>query len=236
MKPISTLICIIPLLTLPVAGISAAPDSADAFLAEIRSAIKEKNTVRIVELTYLEDPSDEDRAQAQMAAEFLIGEGNIVDIRLGPLEDDQPNFFVMQGSKIEPTHPPVGTIEVDFENPAGSASAAYTIVEGRYHLVGTKTTDLGWDGPPDKNIGFMITGRGQDALEIKGKWNASGVEIESGFSHPSATFWGQFIEELAITSDSEETDVELVITEEGKPVVEGKRLQGVGTLEYRRRD
>ncbi|MDX2079268.1 MAG: hypothetical protein SFU53_00645 [Terrimicrobiaceae bacterium] len=45
------------------------------------------------------------------------------------------------------------------------------------------------------------------------KWNASGVDQSRDFSHSSTTFWGQQIDPVKVTSDSDKTDVVLVILE-----------------------
>jgi hypothetical protein len=110
----------------------------------------------------------------------------------------------------------------------------YAIINGSYLLVSSKSTDLHWSGPPDVNIGFVVIGRGQDKVKIQVRYNASGVDLEQGFSDPSATFWGQYISEIVVTSQDERTDVTLAVTRGGKEIYKSGRLKGKGELKYKR--
>ncbi len=97
-----------------------------------------------------------------------------------------------------------------------------------------KSTDLNWKGPEDKNIGYMVMGAGADKLQGEGQWNASGVDMEKPISSPSLSLLGQYIQEVSVTSDSDDTDVTIKIMENGKPIFESARLKGKGTQAYKR--
>lgn len=80
----------------------------------------------------------------------------------------------------------------------------------------------------------MVMGRGQNKVQIKAKWNASGVDQERIFKSPSSNFMGQFFEEVTVTSTEDDTDVTLTILEAGKEIFQSEPLKGRGTLEYKR--
>jgi hypothetical protein len=113
------------------------------------------------------------------------------------------------------------------------SSIAYAVVEGKFFLVGMKSTDLGWKGPPDKNIGFSVVGQGSAGLQIQGVWNASGVQLKKTFKEGSITFWGQYFEQLNVTSDNDDCDVTVTITEDGKTIY-SEPLKGKGVLQYKK--
>ena len=146
-------------------------------------------------------------------------------------------MFIQRGKKIEPTYTPIGLIQTKYKdagNGMNSTSAPYAVIDGKYFLISSKSTDLGWSGPPDKTITFMVMGRGQNKVQIKAKWNASGVDQERIFKSPSSNFMGQFFEEVTVTSTEDDTDVTLTILEAGKKVFQSEPLKGKGTLEYKR--
>lgn len=159
-------------------------------------------------------------------------------IRFEPLPSDFESFLIVQGRKIEPTTQPKGMINVKFkgsENGQGNSSGPYAVVDGKFYLVGMKSTDLGWKGPPDKNIGFTVAGQGAAGLQIHGVWNASGVELKKEFKEKGITFWGQHFEELNVTSVNDDCDVTVTITEDGK-VIYSEPLKGKGVLQYKKKN
>ena len=80
----------------------------------------------------------------------------------------------------------------------------------------------------------MVMGTGQDAVKGTVKWNASGVDLEKPLSSPSRSFLGQYIDEVSITSDSDNTNVTITIMENGKKIFESAPLKGKGTQSYKR--
>jgi hypothetical protein len=142
----------------------------------------------------------------------------------------------VNGKKIEATYPPAGMIKIEYKKAANGpegSSSPYAIIGGHYFLVSSKTTDLGWKGPPDKTLGFAVMGQGQNKVQITVKWNASGVEEERIFKETSnMAFLGQYVEKVTVTSTNDDTDVTLTISELGKEIFRSQPLKGKGTIEY----
>lgn len=168
----------------------------------------------------------------------LYFNGKEVDaISFEPLPSDFESVLIVQGRKIEPTSPPKGMVNVTFKgavNGQGNSSGAYAVVDRKFYLVGMKSTDLGWKGPPDKNIGFSVVGQGASEVQIHGVWNASGVQLQRTFKESNLTFWGQHFEELKVTSGNDDCDVTVTITEDGKEI-HSEPLKGKGVLRYKKK-
>lgn len=236
---IRRLLTIATSLFLVTSGASAAePIGSVQFTSALRAAIAEKDDPKLQALIYFkgESPEDRQRMISMLGRLFTAGK-DVGEISLGPLPDDFESVFVVQGKKIEPTATPRGMVKVTYkgegEGPVESSSA-YTIVDGRYFLVGMKSTDLGWKGPADRNIGFSVAGQGSSELQILGVWNASGVQLKKTFKESSITFWGQHFEELSVTSDHDDCDVTVTITEDGKTIY-SEPLKGRGVLQYKKK-
>ena len=168
---------------------------------------------------------------------MLLNGKEVEEISLEPLPSDFETVLIVRGQKLEPTATPKGMVRVTLKG-AGQgpreSSSAYAIVDGKFFLVGMKSTDLGWKGPPDKNIGYSIVGQGAAGLQIQGMWNASGVQMKKAFKESSITFWGQHFEELNVTSGSDDCDVTVTITEDGKEIY-SEPLKGKGVLQYKKK-
>jgi hypothetical protein len=211
----------------------------DEFVAAFRAGFQEKDPKKLDEITYSVGMSEADKQQATRVQKMIFTDQEIESVTLEPLPDDFESVFILRGQKIEPTHQPVGLVHIKYKNhPNGtqSTSCAYAVVDGKYYLVGTKSTDLGWTGPPDKTIGFMVMGAGQNDVKIRVKWNASGVDQEKAFEKPSSSFVGQYIQSITVTSIKDETDVTLTVLDSGKPIYTSEPLKGKGTLEYKKED
>jgi hypothetical protein len=220
-------------------GANAAEDTAtEAFASALRTAITEKDDQKLEALIYLKGASPEDKQRMTAMLHSLYFNGKEVDaISFEPLPTGFESVVIVQGRKIEPTTPPKGMINVTFKegvNGQGNSSSAYAVVNGKFYLVGMKSTDLGWKGPPDKNIGFSVVGQGASELEIHGVWNASGVELKKEFKTSGLTFWGQHFEELTVTSVNDVCDVMVTITENGKTIF-SETLKGKGTVHYKKK-
>jgi hypothetical protein len=208
------------------------------FLAELKTVIMQRDAKKLDQLTYSVGMSASDRAQvAEVNEQMLFQQTNIASIAFVPLSKSFQPTTVVQGKRIEFTHRPVGEVELKYKddsNAQESVSLPYAIIKGSYFLVSSKTTDLHWSGPPDVNIGFMVIGAGQDKVKIRVKYNASGVDFDQVFADPSATFWGQYISEMMVTSEDERTDVTLTVMRGGKEIYKSGRLRGKGELKYKR--
>jgi len=225
-------------LSLITSGATAAEDAGSAqFKSALRAAITEKSDQKLEALSFFDGSSPKDKERATRMFRMLLLNGkDVEDITFEPLPSDFESVLIVHGQKIEPTVTPRGMVNVTFkdvENGQGNASCAYAVVNDQFLLVGMKSTDLGWKGPPDKNIGFMVVGQGATALQIHGVWNASGIQLKKPFKERSITFWGQYFEELTLTSEIDNCDVTLTITEDGKTIY-SKPLKGKGVLTYKK--
>ena len=214
-----------------------AADSAQ-FTSALRTAITEKDDQKLEALIRFDGASPEDKRRMTSMLRMTLMNGKDVDeISLVPLPSDFDSVLVVRGKKIEPTATPKGMIKVTFKG-AGQgpkeSSSAYTVVDGKFFLVGMKSADLGWKGPLDKNIGFSVVGQGSSGLQIQGVWNASGVQLKKTFKESSITFWGQHFEELKVTSGNDDCDVTVTITEDGKEI-HSESLKGKGVLQYKKK-
>ncbi len=218
---------------------SAAEAAASAhFIGALREAITENDQQKLEALTFFEGASPQDKQRTSSMLRMLFMSGKDVEvISLEPLPSDFESVIIMRGQKIEPTAPSVGMVQITFKGAAqgqGNAASAYTIVGDKFFLVGMKSTDLGWKGPPDRNIGYSIVGQGASGVKVEGAWNASGVPLKKAFKETSLTFWGQYIEELKVTSDHGDCDVTVTITEDGK-AIHTEPLKGKGVLLYKKK-
>ena len=215
---------------------AAQPKTDSEFVSAVRQAITSKDADKIDALTYQVGMTEGDKATAKRVQEMLIGKPtSIQEIALEPLPPNMQTSVIMRGKRIEMTNPPVGIIKISYDpNSSGSQSSSipYTVVDGLFYLTGSKTTDLDWNGPTDINIGFMVIGVGQDNVKIEVTWNASGVTQTQEFNEPSTTFWGQHIDSMTVTSDSDDTSVKLQVLEAGETIYTSEQLKGKGTIQY----
>jgi hypothetical protein len=222
---------------IPGAIAAETADSAQ-FTSSLKAAITEKDDQKLDALIYFDGASPEDKQRMSGMLRMTLLNGMDVDeISLEPLPSDFDSILIVRGQKIEPTATPKGMIKVTFKG-AGQgpkeSSTAYTLVDSKLFLVGMKSTDLGWKGPPDRNIGFSVVGTGSEEVQIQGVWNASGVQLKKTFKERSITFWGQYFEELNVTSGNDDCDVTISITEDGKEIY-SQPLKGKGSLQYKKK-
>jgi hypothetical protein len=215
----------------------------EEFLVKFRQAVSHGDAAAIDALTYQAGMSEQDKAMSARANQSLVRFAyEIIDVALKELPKDFPTSAIQYGKKVEMTAPPVGVVEVKYGAgaPGESVSSVFTVtpyavIDGAYYLVGPKSSDLGWTGPQDKNIGFMVTGQGAEKAQILVEWNASGVDLSREFTEPSSTFWGQYISAVKVTTESAESDLKLVVLENGETIFTSDPLQGKGTLVYQRK-
>jgi hypothetical protein len=225
---------------LPFTSGAAAAEAADSapFTSALRTAISEKDDQKLEALIRFDGASPEDKRRMISMLRMTLMNGKDVDeISLEPLPSDFDSILIVRGQKIEPTATPKGMIKVTFKGTGQGpkeSSTAYTVVDSKLFLVGMKSTDLDWKGPPDKNIGFSVVGTGSEEVQIQGVWNASGVQLKKSFKERSITFWGQYFEELNVTSGNDDCDVTISITEDGKEIY-SQPLKGKGSLQYKKK-
>lgn len=225
---------------LPFASGATAAESADSapFTSALRAAITEKDEQKLEALIRFDgaSPEDKKRMTAMLRMTFMNGK-DVDEISLELLPSDFDPVLILHGQKIEPTATPKGKVKVTFKGAGqrtSASSCAYTVVDGKFFLVGMKSTDLGWKGPPDKNISFSVVGQGSSELQIHGVWNASGVQLQRTFKESNLTFWGQHFEELKVTSGNDDCNVTVTISEDGKEIY-SEPLKGKGVLHYKKK-
>lgn len=230
------------MLALSLAAATALPAQGirdeGSFVKTIKEAFARKDARLLDPLTWTQGMSDTDRVRAGESRGMLFADTDVENVSLGPLPKNQKFVHVMNGLRIEPTHPPTGKVVLALKQASGAkatASMLYAVINGGFYLVTSKSTDLHWKGPPDKNISYMVSGTGQDRVRLSLKFNASGVEMEDTPEYPSGTFWGQHVTEMEVRSDDPGVEVELTISEDGKSVYKSEKLKGVGSIKYKRK-
>jgi hypothetical protein len=214
-------------------------ETGEDFLANYRSAIEQKDKAKLLSLYYTDGCSESDKKMLEAIVGFHFSDGKITEVKFEPTPVGTTLVNIANGKKYEPTYPPVGQVKINYAPVAGngmtSGGDGYAIIHGKYYLITAKSTDLGWSGPKDKTLTFMVMGKGMEKIKVDAKWNVSGVDQEKIFSNPpSCNFRGQYFESITATSTEDDTDVTLSILEDGKQIYESKPLKGKGTIEYKR--
>jgi hypothetical protein len=211
------------------------------FLEAVRMAMLEKSGEKISALTYMEGASDADKAMLEQSRKRLFNDRRIESITLEPIPESQdvPMPMIMNGKKIEMTCKPLGVVKIKYEKTSGSGlqftSLSYGKVGDAWYLVGPKSTDLGWKGPPDKPLGYMVMGGGQNNAVITVKYNASGVDVEQSHASASMSFYGQYISEIIVKSENPKADLTITIRENGKEIDKAGPFKGAGEWKYTRK-
>ncbi len=241
-----TVLIVLSLLVLPVPGVYCAsaspPRTPKEFIAAYRAAMEDRDLDKLKILTYTVGMSEEDKRLTFMDDEMGFPEQEIERVALEPLPEDYQDVWFVSGMKIESTSPPEGMIKVYYRQPeervgvttVNHSTMPYTIVDGIFFLVGTKSTDLQWEGPPDRTIGFSVRGEMSDRVKVRVKWNSSGIDQEREYSSNSVMFSGQHIDQVTVTTLDDRADIILEVLEEGEVVYTSDRLRGKGTIQYQR--
>ena len=232
------LITLAILLALSIRAWSADITTESAFTEAIKAALTTKSAEKLNAIIYTSGMSEADKARAAKAQERILDGREIEGITLAELPKDFVSTFIVQGMKYEPTAQPSGLVKIDFKktgSAVNSMSMPYAIIKGAYHLLTTKSTDLKWTGPADVSIGFMVMGKGQDKVSVRGKFNASGVDMERSFKGSSSTIFGQHFSEITVTSDDPETDVTLRVLENRNEIFKSEPLKGKGVITYKKK-
>jgi len=214
-------------------------DTGEEFLVNYRSAIEQKDKAKLLSLYYTDGCSESDKKMLEAVVGSHFSNGKITDVKFESTPEGAKLVNIANGKKYEPTYPPAGQIKITYDPVGGngmtSSSSGYAVINGKYYLITAKSTDLGWSGPKDKTLTFMVMGMGMEKIKVNAKWNVSGVDQEKIFSNPpSCNFPGQYFESITATSTEDDTDVTLSILENGKQIYESKPLRGKGTIEYKR--
>jgi len=214
-------------------------DAGEEFLTTYRNAIEQKDKAKLLSLYYTDGCSESDMKMLEGTVGFHFSDGKITEVKFEPTPASMNLVNIANGKKYEPTYPLFGQIKINYAPVAGngmtSGGDGYAVINGKYYLITAKSTDLGWSGPKDKTLTFMVMGTGMEKVKVQAKWNVSGVDQERVFSNPpSCNFPGQYFESITATSSEDDTYVTLSILEDGKQIYESKPLKGKGTIEYKR--
>jgi hypothetical protein len=189
-------------------------------LANCRNAIEQKDKAKLLSFYYTDGCSEADKKMLEAVVGLHFYNGKITDVKFESNPEGKSFVNIVNGKKYEPTYPPSGQIKITCA-PAGgngmtSGGDGYAVINGKYYLITTKITDLGWSGPKDKTLTFMVMGKGMEKMKVDARWNASGFDQEKIFSNPpSCNFPGQYFESITATStEDDDTDVTLSILEE----------------------
>jgi hypothetical protein len=215
----------------------AQPSSLTDLVAAYRTAMQEKSVEKLSAITYTVGQSESDKKQVATAQQmaFNWSHKEVRKVSPEPLPADFQSVFIVNGKKIEPTYVPLGVIKVEYTGTGAgpdSSSAPYASIDGHYFLISSKTTDLGWKGPPDTGLCLMVTGSPQDKVQIAVKWNASGVDQEKIFNKYTTTVIGQYVESATVTSSNPEAT--LMILQGDKQIFLSPPLKGKAAIEYKK--
>jgi hypothetical protein len=162
-----------------------------------------------------------------------FGDSPIIDISFGPAPPNAPSGGVMAGRKYEMTFPTAGMVNIKFKGGALTSEAfGYGIINGKYFLVSSKSTDLGWKGPPDKSLIYTFTCGPQNKIQVAVDYNVSGVDQLQTFIAPSGGVMGQYFKKVTVTSLDDSVNGKLTVTEGGKDIFTSPPLKGKGTVVY----
>ncbi|PTX95101.1 hypothetical protein DB345_12465 [Spartobacteria bacterium LR76] len=220
-------------------SLNAAPKSPDDLRAALQQACSGKDRTAFDRLICMDGLSESDKTRMGRVFDMVAASPLPIDsITLVLLPAGFETVQIANGKMYEPNIAPLGGLQLNRQSADGNTKSSsmlpYGTLNGEYYLVASKATDLGWKGPKDQQLNFMVMGQGQDKVKIKYRYNVSGVSMERTATDPSIVFLGQYIESLTVTSDSDATDVTLSIREDGKEIYASQPLKGKGTLEYKR--
>lgn len=206
----------------------------DVFTETLKKAIIEQDTGTLLSFADDEGLTGEARQRQIESLKVTYPSTNVFSVSLGPLPVDFPPFFIMNGKRYEPTHPPVGIVTISFRQESGltSKQLAYAVVDGKYKIVATKSIPLDWKGPPDASLGYIVEGPGAESAVVKVKFNASGVDMERTFHGASISLWGQHISEIEVTTDDPKASLLLKILRDGREIYKSETLTGAGKIVY----
>jgi hypothetical protein len=219
-----------------LSNLVAAP-SPEELAIVVQSAIESKDQAKLLNLLYSKGMSEADLQLVEQSQRAFFADLELEEVTLGPLPPDFQSTAVLRGKKYEATAQPQGSIQIKFKPKDGgslSSGFPYAEVNGEYFLVGTKSTDLNWHGPPDKQIAYGVSGKGQKSVTVEVKWNASGVEQTQTFVSPSAILMGQYFEEISVTTEDEDAELILTVRQDNKEIFRSEPLKVRGTITYKK--
>ncbi len=239
MKSVGTILSI---LLLSCACVLAHPTSDDSFVEACKTAWESGQIEKLNELTYTEGATEADKERLAKNRATGMSGTKIKAATLLPVPEDFQSVTIGKGMKWEPTHTPTGFLKLELlreGKESGAVSIAYTIIDRKYYLVGTKSTDLKWTGPPDVLLTYELTSPVATEVEVEYSWNASGVDQTRKIKFPVKGFvgnstQGQHINWIRVTAKSPDSTLTLSLSKDTKEYFKSQPLIGVGIIEYKK--
>jgi hypothetical protein len=219
-------------------GFSAPTDPA-ALVAAIDAALVARDLPALCALVDTEGLSAEDIKKLSPGVAGLIPTEGTATVSADRLPDgsDLAAPRIYNGKRSELSRAPEGIIRVATKQGRAEmvATIPYVKTATGYLLAGRKETDLGWKGPKDRQLGFMLVEDfPKEPVKITVRYNTSGVEQTMTTPHYSGVVLGQHIDELTITGLSEGFKGRVVLRDGGKEVYRSEPITGQSTYTYRR--
>lgn len=216
------------------ASLASPPRSSGEFSSALRRAYDACDPVQVRALTWIKDVPEFDVREYEGQLQMLFKNFTQVEsIAFEPVPAAMRQPLVTSRMRSDFSYQPAGIAVVKYRvggtvNPA-PARVPYAIIDGGYYIVIRKITKLENNGPPDKKFDVVVLGRGMSQTKIHIKYTVAGVEQEC---NNSAGFPAQFINEVTVTSNDNNVDVKLTITEDSK-LIFSKALKGRGKIIYK---
>jgi len=209
---------------------SQAAETREELKESVIQIMNEKDWEAYKALTYKKGMTDYDYEMMESLKTVIIDGRKVISGEFVDLPEDHKTSFVYDGRAFETTISPLGLLKLKQEG--GGSTLRYAKDGDRFVLVGTKSEDLGWEGPADVQLGVVILGYNTKGLKIEASWNASGRDFSEEFDHTSNTFFGQYLKTVKVISDNPEAAYQLQIMEGGKEIYKSDKKKGIGEIQY----
>jgi len=225
-------------------GLTAHPETKEEFVEACKAAWESGQIEKLNELTYTEGATEADKERLAKSRAVGMSGTKIESAKLLPMPEDFQSVTVGKGMKWEPTYMPTGFLKLELlreEKKNGAISIPYAVIDRKYYLLGTKSTDLDWKGPPDVLLTYELTSPKAIDVEVEYSWNASGLDQTRKITFPVKGFvgnglQGQQINWLKVTTNSPDSTLTLSLAKDRKEHFKSQPLSGIGTIEYKKPD
>mgnify|MGYP001220994209 FL=1 len=211
---------------------SQAAETREELKASVIQILNEQNWEAYKALTYKKGMTDYDYETMESLKSVIIDGRKVISGEFSDLPEGHKTSFIYDGRAFEPTISPMGLLKLEQEG--GGSTLQYAKDGDQFVLVGTKSEDLGWEGPADVQLGVVIIGHNTQGLKVEASWNASGRDFSEEFDHTSTTFFGQYVETVKVTTDNPDAAYQLRIMEDGKEIYKSDKKKGIGEIQYTR--
>ena len=211
---------------------SQAVETKEELKALVIQVLNEKDWEAYKALTYKNGMTEYDYEMMESLKSVIIDGRKVISGEFFDLPEDHKTSFVYDGRAFEPTISPIGLLKLEQEG--GGSTLRYAKDGDQFVLVGTRSEDLGWEGPADVQLGVVIIGHNTEGLKIEASWNASGRDFSEEFERGSTTFYGQYVETVKVISDNPDAAYQLKIIEDGKEIYKSDKKEGIGEIQYTR--